>query len=208
MYCSGKFRALRAGKGNDLKEKNHVVQFESAGKWELWLERNYGSSPGVWLRIFKKDSDRKSVTYSEAVDTALCYGWIDGQKDKYDGLSWIQRFTPRRAKSGWSKNNTRRADQLIKAGKIRPAGLKEVEQAKQDGRWAKAYDSPGKASISDDFMRELDKNRKAKAFFETLNKANTYAISYRLQTAKKAETREKHMKNIIAMLSRGQKFHP
>ena len=191
----------------DMKKENPIVQFESTGKWEQWLKHNHEVSTGVWVRIFKKDAGKKSITYSEALDGALCYGWVDGQKQKYDNLSWLQRFTPRRAKSGWSKNNTQHAEQLIQAGKMKPAGIKEVKEAKQVGRWEKAYDSPGNAQIPDDFRQELDKNMKAKAFFTTLNRANTYAISYKLQTAKKAETREKRMKNIIAMLSRGEKFH-
>ena len=190
-----------------MKKENPVVQFESTEKWEQWLEQNHEVTTGVWVRIFKKDAGKKSVTYSEALDGALCHGWIDGQKQKFDNLSWLQKFTPRRAKSGWSKNNTQRAEQLIRAGKMKPAGIKEVEEAKQGGRWEKAYDSPGNALIPDDFRQKLDKNKKAKAFFTTLNRANTYAISYRLQTAKKAETREKRMNKIIEMLSRGEKFH-
>jgi uncharacterized protein YdeI (YjbR/CyaY-like superfamily) len=140
-----------------------------------------------------------------------CYfrldGWIDGQKKAHDDYSWLQKFTPRRPKSGWSKMNTRHAERLIESEKMAPAGLKEVEAAKRDGRWKAAYDSFGNATVPIDFLKELAKDNKAKAFFETLNKTNLYSIAYRLQTAKKPETREKRMKAIIEMLARGEKFH-
>ena len=146
------------------------------------------------------------MTYSQALDQALCFGWIDGQKKPYDDQSWLTRFTPRRPKSGWSKINTQHAERLIKSGEMTPAGLKEVNAAKADGRWKTAYDSFGKAIVPDDFLREVAKNKKAKAFFETLNKTNLYSIVYRLQTAKKPETRERWKRRIIQMLARGEKF--
>ena len=176
--------------------------------WGLWLGKNHAKSEGIWLRIYKKDSGEKTVTYAEALDEAICYGWIDGQKDKYDDKSWVQRFTPRRRGSNWSKNNTAHAERLLKAGKIKPYGLKEIEAAKIDGRWENAYHPQSAASIPEDFLIELGKNKKAKMFFETLNKTNLYSIAYRLQTTKKAETREKRMKIILEMLSKGEKFHP
>jgi uncharacterized protein YdeI (YjbR/CyaY-like superfamily) len=142
------------------------------------------------------------------LDQALCYGWIDGQKKAYDEYSWLQKFTPRRAQSGWSKINTEHAERLIKNGQMQQAGLEAVEAAKADGRWQTAYDSPRNASVPEDFLKALAKNKKAKAFFETLNKANIYSIVYRLQTAKKPETREKRMQLILAMMDRGEKFHP
>ncbi|MDE2590246.1 MAG: YdeI/OmpD-associated family protein, partial [Patescibacteria group bacterium] len=158
-------------------------------------------------RIFKKDTGIKSIDYAQALDVALCYGWIDGQKKTHDEKSWLQKFTPRRSKSMWSKRNVEHVARLIKLGKMKPAGLKEVETAKRDGRWEKAYTSPSTMIMPRDFMEELSKNKKAKAFFKTLNKANTYAIGWRLETAKKPETREKRMKSILEMLTKGKKFH-
>ncbi|HEU5124227.1 MAG TPA: YdeI/OmpD-associated family protein [Verrucomicrobiae bacterium] len=184
------------------------LAFKSSAEFRSWLEENHADSDGVWLRIYKKDSGEKSITYAEALDQALCFGWIDGQKKAFDEISWIQKFTPRRAKSGWSKLNTEHAERLIKAGQMTRAGLEAVEAAKLDGRWKAAYDSPRNAAPPEDFLQALGKDNKAKAFFETLNRANIYAIVYRLQTAKKPETREKRMKMILEMLARGEKFHP
>ncbi len=186
---------------------NEILRFRSSPEFRKWLAANHRQSDGIWLRIFKKDSGEPSVTYAEALDEALCFGWIDGQKQKYDEQSWLQKFTPRRPRSGWSKINTQHAERLIKSRKMAPAGLKAVEAAKHDGRWKAAYDSPSNATLPDDFLRELNTHKKAKAFFELLNKANTYAIVYRLQTAKKPETRAKRMKLILGMLGRGEKFH-
>lgn len=187
--------------------KKEIIAFPSAKGWRDWLARNHKQSAGVWLRIFKKGSGRATVTYAEALDEALCYGWIDGQKGVYDAASWIQRFTPRRSRSIWSKRNREHVARLVKEKRMKPAGLREVETAKQDGRWQSAYDSPSAATIPADFLRALAKDRKAKAFFETLNKTNRYSIAWRLQTAKKPETREKRMKVILAMMAAGKKFH-
>jgi len=184
-----------------------TIRFKSPRDYRRWLAKNHGRSDGIWLRIFKKDSGIATVTYAEALDQALCFGWIDGQKRPYDGESWLQKFSPRRPKSGWSKNNTRHAERLIQSGEMAPAGLKEVESAKRDGRWKDAYDSFGTATVPADFLKELGRNKKAKAFFETLNKTNLFSIAYRLQTAKKPETRARRMKAILAMLDRGEKFH-
>ena len=184
-----------------------ILTFKSPSAFRNWLEKNHAATEGIWLRVFKKDSREQSITYGEALDQALCYGWIDGQKKAHDEHSWLQKFTPRRPKSGWSKMNTRHAERLIESEKMAPAGLKEVEAAKRDGRWKAAYDSFGNATLPIDFLKELAKDNKAKAFFETLNKTNLYSIAYRLQTAKKPETREKRMKAIIEMLARGEKFH-
>ena len=184
-----------------------TISFSKASDFNKWLEKNHACSKGIWLHIFKKGSGKKSVDHAAALDEALCYGWIDGQVDRYDDESWLQKFTPRRLKSGWSKNNTLHAERLIKAGKMRPAGLKEVEEAKKDGRWQKAYESQHSATLPDDFKMALSKNKKAKAFYETLNKANIYAIIYRLHSAKKPETREKRFKKFIEMLEKGEKFH-
>jgi uncharacterized protein YdeI (YjbR/CyaY-like superfamily) len=184
-----------------------IVAFKSVAAFRNWLGKNHAASDGIWLQIFKKASGEESITYTEALDQALCYGWIDGQKKAHDDRFWLQKFTPRRPKSGWSKNNVHHAERLIKAGEMTPAGLKEVEAAKADGRWETAYDSFGNAAVPDDFLKELTKDKKAKAFFETLNKTNLYSIAYRLQTAKKPGTREKRMRAIIEMLGRGEKFH-
>jgi uncharacterized protein YdeI (YjbR/CyaY-like superfamily) len=164
-------------------------------------------APGLLLRIFRKDSGVPSVTYAEALDQALCFGWIDGQKLPFDANSWLQKLTPRRAKSGWSKINVAHVNRLIREGQMTSAGLKEVEAAKADGRWAAAYDSSATATVPPEFLKELKRNAKAKEFYATLNKANLYAITYRLQTAKRSETRIKRMKLMIDMLARGEKFH-
>jgi uncharacterized protein YdeI (YjbR/CyaY-like superfamily) len=184
------------------------MEFKSSRDFRSWLAKNHDKSDGIWLRIYKKDSTAMTVTYPEALDQALCHGWIDGQKKPYDRQSWLQKFTPRGSKSGWSKINTEHAERLIKSGEMAPAGLQAVNVAKADGRWAAAYDSFSNATVPEDFLKELTKNRKARAFFETLNKTNIYAIAYRLQTAKKPETRERRMKLILAMLAQGKKFHP
>ena len=147
------------------------------------------------------------MSHAEALAIALCYGWIDGQLKKFDAESWLRKFTPRRPKGIWSKRNREMAEQLTAARKMKPAGVKEIEAAKQDGRWDRAYDSPSKMVAPADFLKALAKNRRARIFFATLNKANTYAIAWRLQTAKKPETREKRMQAILEMLAEGRQFH-
>ena len=184
-----------------------VLSFKTSNAFEKWLAKNYDKVDGIQLRFFKKESGEKTITYKEAIDEALCYGWIDGQANKYDEVSWIQKFTPRRQRSIWSKKNTENIERLAALGKMKPSGLAEVEKAKADGRWEKAYDAASQMQIPDDFMKLLSKNKKAKAFFESLNKANKYAITWRLQTAKKPETREKRVKLILEMLSKEEKFH-
>ena len=171
------------------------------------MAKEHTRAPGLLLRIYKKASGVPSVTYAEALDQALCFGWIDGQKQPYDANSWVQKLTPRRAKGSWSKINVGHVDRLIREGQMTPAGLKEVEAAKSDGRWAAAYDSPANATVPPEFVKELARNAKAKQFYATLNKANLYSIAYRLQTARRPETRIKRMKLIIEMLARGEKFH-
>jgi uncharacterized protein YdeI (YjbR/CyaY-like superfamily) len=185
-----------------------TLHFNTSVDFRHRLEKNHTESDGIWLRIFKKDSHEESLTYAEALDQALCYGWIDGQKRPFDQLSWLQKFTPRRPKSGWSKINTQHVERLIKAGIMTPAGMEAVEAAKADGRWETAYTSSRSATSPEDFLKELSKNKKAEAFFKTLNKANVYSIIYRLETAKKLETREKRMQTILAMLEQGKAFHP
>jgi uncharacterized protein YdeI (YjbR/CyaY-like superfamily) len=184
-----------------------TLSFASAAELRAWLAKNNGQSNGILLRIYKKASGVASVSYAEALDQALCYGWIDGQKLPADEQSWLQTFTPRRPKSGWSKKNTEHAERLVKSGDMTAAGLEEIVAAKTDGRWQAAYDSFGSASIPDDFIKLIAANKKAKSFFETLNQTNLYSIAYRLQTAKRPETRQKRMQAIIEMLARGEKFH-
>jgi uncharacterized protein YdeI (YjbR/CyaY-like superfamily) len=186
---------------------NEILSFRSASEFRKWLAANHRDSNGIWLRIFKKDSGQLSVTYAEALDEALCFGWIDGQKQRHDEVSWRQKFTPRRAKSGWSKINTQHVERLIQAGRMKAAGHAVIDSAKKDGRWNAAYDSPSQATLPEDFLAALRRNKKAQAFFESLNKANRYAIAYRLQTAKKTETKQRRMEMILAMLARGEAFH-
>ena len=183
-----------------------IIEFKTAETFETWLLKNHDNSNGLWVKIFKKGSGEKTVSYAEALDVALCYGWIDGQKQAFDEQAWLQKFCPRREKSIWSKINIGHVERLINEGRMRPAGLKAVEKAKADGRWEKAYDSPSKMTIPEDFLKELSKNKKAEAFFMSLNKTNLFFIGFRLQTAKKQETRDKRMKEIIERLAKGEKF--
>jgi uncharacterized protein YdeI (YjbR/CyaY-like superfamily) len=192
---------------NPAKSNLEIISFGSPAEWEHWLGQNHAASKGIWLRFYKKGSGIASVYYSEALDVALCYGWIDGQLKKYDELSYIQRFTPRRPRSLWSKRNIDHIARLTNEGRMKPAGLIEAEAAKADGRWQAAYDSQGAMSLPDDFVKELKKNNKALAFYESLNKANQYAIAWRIQTAKRPETREKRKQEILEMLVREEKFH-
>lgn len=185
-----------------------TLTFKSSVAFRDWLEKNHAATEGILMRIYKKDSGKPSITYAEALDQALCFGWIDGQRLPNDEHSHLQKFTPRRAKSGWSKLNTQHAERLIKSGHMTQPGLAAVEAAKADGRWQAAYESPRNAAPPEDFLKLLDKNKTAKAFFATINRTNIYAIVYRLQTAKKPETRERRMKQILEMLTRGEKFHP
>ncbi len=192
---------------SDKKKEIRIVEFIDAVAMQQWLGQNHTLNEGIWLKIAKKSSGIQSVNYQEALKVALCYGWIDGQVNKLDENYYIQKFTPRRARSIWSKRNVGIAEQLIAEGRMQPPGLKEIERAKADGRWQKAYDSPGNMEIPDDFLLELNKNQKASMFFRTLNKTNLFAIGYRLQTAKTTETRQKRMTEIIRMLEKEEKFH-
>jgi len=185
-----------------------VLSFESRDAWEAWLAEHHASSPGLWVKFAKKGSGIATVSYSEALDVALCYGWIDGQKDKLDGDYWLQRFTPRRPRSKWSKINRDRVAALLAGGAMKPAGLREVERAKADGRWEAAYHGQRAATVPDDLRRELASNAAAREFFATLDSANRYAILYRLQEAKRPETRARRLKTFVAMLSEGKKIHP
>jgi len=192
---------------NSEKNDLQIISFVSQEEFENWLEQNQTNTKGIWIRFFKKDSGITTLFYKEALDVALCYGWIDGQVKKYDDVSYLQKFTPRRSKSMWSKRNVDNVIRLENEGKLKPSGIKEIENAKKDGRWERAYDSPGKMEVPEDFILELTKNKKALEFFESLNKTNRYTIGWRLQTAKNVETRAKRMKEILIMLENGFKFH-
>jgi uncharacterized protein YdeI (YjbR/CyaY-like superfamily) len=184
-----------------------ILTFESQQQWEDWLKNNYASVRGIWMKIAKKDTGIPSINYAEALEGALIYGWIDGQKDKFDEQYWLQKFTPRRSKSPWSKINREKAELLIAVGRMQPAGLREVELAQADGRWEAAYDSQRTMEIPEDFQIELDKNPAAQEFFHSLNKANRYSFLYRIQTAKKPETRAARIAQLMDMLIKKQKFH-
>jgi len=182
-------------------------KFPSAKAWQTWLAENYNKSNGVWLMFAKKNGDKQTVTYAEALNVALCCGWIDGQKKSHDEQYWMQKFVPRQAKSIWSKKNIEHTERLIKEGKMQPAGLKTIKAAKSSGTWEKAYDAQSKMTVPEDFLKALQKNKKANAFFKTLNRTNLFSIAFRLQTAKKEETRLKRIAKIIEMLEREEKFH-
>lgn len=184
-----------------------ILTFEQPKDWATWLDENHDAASGVWLRLAKKASGIPSVSYGESLEVALCYGWIDGQKKSYDDNWWLQKFTPRGEKSIWSKINREKALELIKAGKMTPAGLKAVELARRDGRWDGAYDSPRTATVPGDFQAELDGNARAKSFFATLDSRNRYAILFRIQSAKKAETRKKRIQQFIEMLEKHEKLY-
>ncbi|MBN2115592.1 MAG: YdeI/OmpD-associated family protein [Anaerolineales bacterium] len=184
-----------------------VLPFESKKNWADWLARQHDKSPGVWVKLAKKDSSIRSVTRDEALDVALCYGWIDGQGKSFDDKYWLQKFTPRRPKSIWSKINTEKVERLIASGEMKPAGLKAIEAAKRDGRWEAAYSSQKNITVPEDFQAALEKNKKAKAFFATLNSVNRYAILFRIHNAKRPETRARRIRQFLAMLARGEKIY-
>jgi uncharacterized protein YdeI (YjbR/CyaY-like superfamily) len=182
--------------------------FASAEEWEAWLRDHHDTVPGVWIRFAKKGSGVPTVTYLEALHAALCFGWIDGQARSLDDAAYVQRFTPRRARSIWSKRNRDFATALIEAGRMQPAGLREVERAKADGRWDAAYDAPSTATVPADLQRALDASPAAAEFFATLNSQNRYAILHRVQTAKRPETRARRIEKFVAMLEAGETLYP
>ncbi len=184
-----------------------ICLFATPAQLEAWLEEHYASSDGLWLKIAKKHSGVASVTYAEALELALCFGWIDSQKRGFDDSFFLQRFTPRRPRGKWSEINRTKAEALIASGAMRPPGLAEVEAAKADGRWDAAYAGQRTAEVPEDLRRELDRNRAAHEFFATLDSANRYAIIYRLDDAKKAETRERRLRKFVGMLERGERIH-
>jgi uncharacterized protein YdeI (YjbR/CyaY-like superfamily) len=184
-----------------------TLPFANKKKWSDWLARQHAKSAGVWMKLAKKDSGVPSVTYEEALDVALCYGWIDGQKKGFDDKYWLQKFTPRGPKSIWSKINTEKAERLIASGEMKPAGLKAIEAARQDGRWEAAYASQKNITIPEDFQAALDQNEKARATFAGLKSAERYSFLFRLHNAKKPETRARHIQKFVELLEKGAKLY-
>ncbi|HEV7214177.1 MAG TPA: YdeI/OmpD-associated family protein [Chloroflexota bacterium] len=190
------------------KQDLPILPFASGDAWKLWLAAQHATARGVWLKIAKKGSGIATVTYAEALDVALCYGWIDGQRDAFDGDYFLQRFTPRRPKSKWSKINCAKVEQLTAQAEMQPAGLREMQRAKEDGRWEAAYDAQSRAVVPDDLQQELDSNAVAQEFFASLDRLNRYAILYRIQNAKKPETRARRIATFVAMLNECRKVYP
>jgi uncharacterized protein YdeI (YjbR/CyaY-like superfamily) len=190
-----------------MADELEIVLFAGPAEFEAWLEENGGDTDGLWLKIAKKGAPEPSVTYAEAVELALCFGWIDSQKRGLDETHFLQRFTPRRPRGRWSKINREKAEALEDEGRLRPAGAAEVVAAKDDGRWEAAYEGQRTASVPDDLQAALDANPTAAAFFAELDGANRYAITYRLAEAKRPETRERRLHKFLAMLERGEKIH-
>ena len=191
----------------ELHKDLPVYLFTATKEWEEWLENNYDKVTAIWLKFAKKNTGAVSITYDEALEVALCYGWIDGLINKFDETYYLTRFSPRKPQSVWSKTNRAAVERLLKEGKMQPGGLKTIENAKANGRWEGAYDSSKEMKVPADFLTELAKNKKAEEFFKTLNRANTYAIAWRLQTAHKPETRAKRMEILLEMMKKGEKLH-
>jgi uncharacterized protein YdeI (YjbR/CyaY-like superfamily) len=185
-----------------------VIPFASSDAWEAWLEGHHAASQGLWLKFAKKGSGIETVTYDQAVEIALCYGWIDGQVSRFDEDYYLQRFTPRRSRSKWSKINRQKVTELIERGEMKAAGLREVERAKADGRWDAAYDALSTATVPEDLSRELEKNEKARKFFSELDGRNRYVILYQIQDAKRPETRARRIAKFVAMLAEQKKPYP
>ncbi|MEU6226956.1 YdeI/OmpD-associated family protein [Streptomyces sp. NPDC047042] len=184
------------------------ISFDSAEDFEAWLAENHDTPAGIWLRLRKKSPGVEALTYAQALDVALCYGWIDGQKAALDDQWWLQRFTPRRPRSKWSKVNRNKVAALIEQGRMRPPGLAEIDRAKADGRWDAAYDSPRNATVPPDLAAALAANPAAAEFFATLNSQNRFAILHRVQEAKRAETRVRRIEKFVAMLEKGETLYP
>lgn len=189
------------------KKEDPILAFASPKLWAAWLKKHHAQPEGLWIRHFKKASGIASVTYAEALDEALCWGWIDGQKKPYDSQSWLQRYCARRPRSLWSKRNREHIARLTQEKRMQPAGLAQVQAAQADGRWDAAYDAASMAEVPADFLKALARHKGALAFFKTLNKANRYAISYRLQTAKKPETRARRFELLVQMMKESKKIH-
>ena len=195
--------------GNAVSDKRDrvVLSLDAPRAWEAWLTKHHATSSGVWLKIVKKSSEMTGPSYAEALDAALCFGWIDGQKDSFDDDHWLQRFTPRTSRSKWSKINVAKAIRLTTDGRMTAAGQTQIDKAKADGRWDAAYEPQATAAVPDDLRHALDKNPKARTLFESLDGRNRYAILYRIQDAKKPETRARRIETYVAMLSGGRKIH-
>lgn len=185
-----------------------TLSFASGERFEEWLERHHADAGGVWLKIAKKGAADATLTYDEAVEVALCFGWIDGQKDRFDDAHWLQRFTRRTKRSRWSQINRAKAEALIAAGRMRPAGLAAVEQARADGRWDAAYAGSRTATVPDDLQRALDRSPRAAQAFDGLDSRNRYAILWRIGDAKREETRARRIATYVEMLERGERLHP
>lgn len=190
-----------------IKEEPLTISFETTELMRQWLENNYTLHEGIWLKVSKKGAPVTTINHQQALEVALCYGWIDGQANKLDDHFYLQKYTPRRPRSIWSKRNISIVEKLIAENKMHASGLLEIEKAKADGRWDNAYNSPANMTIPDDFMQLLMTNEQAYRFFKTLNKTNLFSIGFRLETAKRTETRNKRIKEIIEMLQREEKFH-
>ncbi len=190
------------------KDDLPILQVPDQQAWERWLDANHACTAGAWLKTAKRSAAQRTVTHPEALESAICFGWIDGQRVPHDESFFLQRFTPRKARSRWSQINRDKAEQLIAQRRMRPAGLAQVEAAKRDGRWESAYPPQSRATAPEDFQRALDRNPDAKAFFETLRGQNRYAFLYRIQDAKRPETRRKRIETFIAMLNQGRTFYP
>ena len=200
-----KTKATKLANGDNTS--GPVRSFATQAAWAAWLEKNHRSSEGLWLRLAKKGSSLRSVTYAEALEVALCYGWIDGQKRGESEQAWLQRFLARSPNSVWSRINRDKAVALIVDGRMKVAGLEAIEAAKKAGRWDSAYDSPKGAKIPEDFQSALDASPRAREFFQSLDGANRYAVLFRIQTVKKAETRARKIREFVEMLERGEKIH-
>jgi uncharacterized protein YdeI (YjbR/CyaY-like superfamily) len=188
------------------KDDLPILQFDDQSKWAQWLERNH-TTQGAWLKLAKKGSGTTTVTYGEALEEALCYGWIDGQVSRHDESFYLQRFTPRRSRSKWSANNRDKVERLIAEGRMKPSGMEAIEAARADGRWEAAYPAQSEATVPEDLQRAIDQNPTAKAFFETLSSQNRYAFLFRLHDAKRADTRAKRIAEYVQMLAEHRTFH-
>jgi uncharacterized protein YdeI (YjbR/CyaY-like superfamily) len=193
---------------NGMASKAEPLRLAAARAFEAWLRKNHASSDGVWLLIAKAGAEEPTLTYPQAVEFALCYGWIDGQKKGLDAQHWLQRFTPRRARSLWSKVNREKAEALIQSGRMKPSGVAEIVRAQADGRWSAAYDGARTAVVPPDLQAALDARPEARSFFAQLDGANRYAVLWRVQTAKRPETRSRRIEALVEMLARGEKKDP
>ena len=189
------------------KDGRQILTFATAARFEAWMKKNHGKCDGIWLKFAKRDAGVASIYYPEALEVALCYGWIDSQTLRLDETHYLQRFTPRGPRSNWSRINVAKCGRLIETGRMRPAGQAQIDAAKKDGRWAAASQSPKNATVPPDLQAALDKDKKAAAFFATLKGANRYAILYRLNDAKKPETRKKRLDQFVQMLREGKTLH-